>query len=136
MVQFVKLERVWYNLMQQEMDAIDLGPTLATAKDGGVKKLKRVRVERDREKEEGLQGDTEEVSTLLILIALLEFGIYAAALPIFLKDILYIPCWSTGLAGFLFYGYFLIEIGFLKVFYGFRNQQLVTQRLKYEEERQ
>ena len=114
------------------MESIDLGPTLGTARDDDFKRLKNDRVER----EEGLQGDTEEVSTLLILIALLEFGIYAAGLPIFLKDILYLPCWSTGLAGFLFYGYFLIEIGFLKVFYGFRNQQLVTQRLQYEEERQ
>lgn len=56
-----------------------------------------------------------------------------AALPIFLKDIFYFPGWITGLLGFLYYSYFLIEVGFLKIFYGSRNTQIEERRLELYE---
>ena len=75
-------------------------------------------------------ADTEEVSTLLILISLVTFIIYAAALPILFDQVFYYPGWTLGLAGLLFYGYFLIEIGLLKVFYQFSNSSIVERRIQ------
>ena len=55
-----------------------------------------------------------------------------AGLPIFIRNVVYIPGWSLGLTGFLFLSYFLIEIGFLKIFYMFRNQRLTQEKLNYK----
>lgn len=71
-----------------------------------------------------VSGDTEEISALFIIIILIQWVVYMGGLPVFLRDIFYVPAWLCGLLGFLFYSYFLIEIGFLKLFYSFQNTEL------------
>ena len=62
-------------------------------------------------------GDTEEKSALFIVLSLVEWSIFLSAIPIFNVDLMYYPGWIPGLLGWLFFSYFLIEIGFLKTFY-------------------
>ena len=78
-----------------------------------------------KEKERQLIIDTEEVSALLVILISIQWVSYGVSLPIFYLELFYYPGWCTGLFGFLFYSYFLIEVGFLKVFYRFRNARLV-----------
>ena len=68
-----------------------------------------------------VRGDTEEVSTFLVILVGFNWIVYLAGLPIFLKDIFYFPGWITSLLGFLYFAYFLIEVGFLKIFYNPRT---------------
>ena len=58
------------------------------------------------------------------------------ALPVFIEDLFYFPGWFVGLTGFLFYSYLLIEVGFLKIFYGFNNEKLAEQRIIVDNHRQ
>jgi len=77
------------------------------------------------------QGDTEEISTLLVIIIVIQWLIYAAAIPIFIQDIFYYPGWLFGILAFLYYSYLVIEVGFLKIFFRFRNARIVQNRLDF-----
>ena len=59
-----------------------------------------------------------------------------AGLPVFLRDLIYFPAWLAGITGFVFYSYLLVEFGFLKVFYGFKNRRLVEQRILFQKQQQ
>jgi len=72
-----------------------------------------------------LEVDPEEISNLLVILISIQWVIYAAAIPIFIQDIIYFPGWIIGLLAFLFYAYLLVEVGFLKLFYRFRNARIV-----------
>ena len=95
-----------------------------------MKRILDFKYKMKEEESSQLAGDTEEISALLVTLVLIEWVIYMAALPVFLRDILYYPAWINGLLGFLYLSYFLIEIGFLKIFYGFRNDKLVQRRIE------
>lgn len=66
---------------------------------------------------------------MLVFIVTLQWIIYMAALPAFIIDAFYFPGWIIGLIGFLFYSYWLVEVGLLKAFYRFRNPRIAQQRL-------
>lgn len=70
-------------------------------------------------------GDTEEVSGLLVCLIVIQWIIYQIGLPIFFVTFFYFPGWFLGLSATLYYAYFLVEIGFLKLFFKFRNPRLV-----------
>ena len=72
-----------------------------------------------------MEVDPEEISNLLVILISIQWVIYAAAIPIFIQDIFYFLGWIIGLLAFLFYAYLLVEVGFLKLFYRFRNARIV-----------
>ena len=72
-----------------------------------------------------MEVDSEEISNLLVILISIQWVIYAAAIPIFIQDIFYFLGWIIGLLAFLFYAYLLVEVGFLKLFYRFRNARIV-----------
>ena len=72
-----------------------------------------------------MEVDPEEISDLLVILISIQWVIYAAAIPIFIQDIFYFLGWIIGLLAFLFYAYLLVEVGFLKLFYRFRNARIV-----------
>ena len=72
-----------------------------------------------------MEVDPEEISNLLVILISMQWVIYAAAIPIFIQDIFYFLGWIIGLLAFLFYAYLSVEVGFLKLFYRFRNARIV-----------
>ena len=75
-------------------------------------------------------GDAEEISALLLVITTLEWFVFTASIPVFKNvNLFYYPAWIFGFIAFLFYSYLMIEVGFLKCFYRFRNPRVAQQRL-------
>ena len=85
------------------------------------------------QKQDVVLGDPDEISSLLVIIIFIQWIFDGASFPLFFKDIMYYPGWIIGITGFIFNSYVLIEVGFLKLFYRFRNRRIVQTRIDLKE---
>ena len=94
-----------------------------------TKTKKGKKSQKSDQKEQAALGDPDEISTLLVTIFFIQWLFGSASFPLFFKDIMYYPGWIVGITGFIFNSYVLIEVGFLKLFYRFRNSRIVQTRI-------